>query len=207
MSLYVELENYVKSLNTNSISVERKAILQDLIDYMQLKVDASQPIRLNFICTHNSRRSHLSQIWAQSMAYNFGIQNVACYSGGTESTALYPMVVETLQEAGFQIAQLSQEKNPIYSIKYAENEHPIIGFSKQFSADFNPKTDFCAIMTCSQADENCPYVPGATTRVALTYDDPKLFDETPLQKEKYAERSLQIATEMYYVFSSVRKES
>ncbi len=80
------------------------------MEFIQSKVSYQQEIRLNFICTHNSRRSHLSQIWAQTMAHYFDIKNVFCYSGGTETTALFPMVAETLQNSGFQIKKTLKEK-------------------------------------------------------------------------------------------------
>lgn len=201
--LFSEIVNLIKELNPETISSERKAILQPLTDFIQLKVSRNQEIRINFICTHNSRRSHLSQVWAQTMANYFNIKNVFCYSGGTEATALFPMVAETLQNSGFQINTISKNDNPVYSIKYAENEHPIIGFSKKLDDDFNPKSEFAAIMTCSQADNGCPFITGAEKRIPITFEDPKVFDNTPQQAEKYNERSLQIATEMFYVFSQI----
>ena len=201
--LLSEIENVIKELNPQTISSERKAVLQPLTDFIQSKVSNQQEIRINFICTHNSRRSHLSQVWAQTMANYFNIKNVFCYSGGTEATALFPMVVETLQKSGFQLSKISQNENPVYSIKYTDNEHPIIGFSKKLDDDFNPKSEFVAIMTCDSANEACPFVPGAEKRIPITFEDPKAFDNTPQQVEKYIERSLQIATEMKYVFSKI----
>lgn len=201
--LFSEIENTIKGLNTATISKERKTVLQPFIDFIQHKVANQKEIRLNFICTHNSRRSHLSQVWAQTMANYFNIKNVFCYSGGTEATALFPMVAETLRDSGFQIQQISKNENPIYSIKYADNEHPIIGFSKKLDDNFNPKYNFAAIMTCSQADGGCPFIAGAEKRIPITFDDPKVFDNTSLQAEKYTERSLQIATELCYVFSEI----
>lgn len=162
-----------------------------------------QEIRLNFICTHNSRRSHLAQVWAQTLACYFNIKNVFCYSGGTEATALFPMVIETLQHSGFEISPISEHGNTVYSIKYAINEHPVIGFSKKLDEDFNPKSDFAAIMTCSQADAGCPFIAGAEKRIPMMYEDPKAFDGTLQQAEKYKERSIQIATEFFYVFSQI----
>jgi arsenate reductase len=202
-SIFTDIELVINSLNTDSISSERKEILQNLIDYIQSKVDVKENIRINFICTHNSRRSHLSQVWAQTMATYFGIENVFCYSGGTEATALFPMAAKTLENSGFKIQQLSEEKNSVYAIKYAENEHPIIGFSKKMDDDFNPKNQFVAIMTCDSANEACPFVPGAEKRIPIMFLDPKAFDNTPQQAEKYQERSLQIATELKYVFENV----
>ncbi|MEN8966536.1 MAG: protein-tyrosine-phosphatase [Polaribacter sp.] len=201
--LFSEIEALIKGLNTETISSERKTVLQPLIDFIQKKVRENLEIRINFICTHNSRRSHLSQVWAQTMANYFNIKNVSCYSGGTESTALFPMVAKTLQNSGFQIKKISEEKNPIYSIKYANNEQPIIGFSKKLNDNFNPKSEFVAVMTCSEADGGCPFIAGAEKRIPITFDDPKAFDNTPQQAEKYNERSVQIATEMLYVFSQI----
>ena len=203
-TLFPEIEAFIKELNPDSIPNERKVILQPLIDFIQEKVNNKQEIRLNFICTHNSRRSHLSQIWAQTMAAYFNIQNVFCYSGGTENTAVYPMIIKTLENIGFTTNSISIGENPIYSIKFAENQHPIIAFSKKLDADFNPKSEFAAIMTCSQADGGCPFIFGAEKRIPITYDDPKAFDNTPFQSEKYHERSLQIATELLFVFSQIK---
>jgi arsenate reductase len=202
-TLFSEIENLIANLKPESISDERKAILKPLADFIQEKVSNDQEIRINFICTHNSRRSHLSQVWAQTLAYHFNIKNVFCYSGGTESTGLFPMVAETLQNSGFQIKTISEGNNPTYTIKYAQNEHPIIGFSKKLDDDFNPKSEFVAIMTCDSANEACPFVPGAEKRIPITFEDPKAFDNTAQQAEKYNERSLQIATEMFYVFSQI----
>ncbi|MDD2983727.1 MAG: protein-tyrosine-phosphatase [Crocinitomicaceae bacterium] len=203
-TMFSEIEQVIKALNPQTISTERKAILQPLTEFIQSKVSNQQDIRINFICTHNSRRSHLSQVWAQTLAYHFNIKNVFCYSGGTESTALFPIVAETLQNSGFQIKTISKNENSIYSIKYAYNQHPIIGFSKRLNDDFNPKSEFAAIMTCDSANEACPFVSGAEKRIPITFEDPKAFDNTPQQAEKYNERSLQIATELFYVFSQIK---
>ncbi|WP_418604627.1 protein-tyrosine-phosphatase [Hwangdonia sp.] len=202
-TLYTEIKRVINALNIDGISNERKAILQPLADFIQAKVSNHQEIRINFICTHNSRRSHLSQVWAQTLAYYFNIKNVFCYSGGTETTVLFPMVAKTLRNSGFQIKTISKNENPIYAIKYADNAHPIIGFSKKMDDDFNPKSAFVAVMTCDSANEACPLVPGAEQRVPITFEDPKAFDNTPQQVEKYHERSLQIATELFYVFSQI----
>lgn len=204
MALLNTLAAFISQIKLESISQERKEILQPLIDYIQDKNDQQKPIILNFICTHNSRRSHLAQVWAQTMAYYFGIGNVSCYSGGTESTALFGMVANTLQNSGFDVRIIAEGNNPIYQIKYADDHHPVIGFSKTFDDAFNPSNNFAAVMTCSQADQDCPFVGGADTRIRLTYEDPKAFDNTPLQLQKYLERSIQIATEMHYVFGRIK---
>ena len=202
--LFQEIEHLIDTLSLQEISAERKALLKPLTEFIQAKVSTNQEIRLNFICTHNSRRSHLAQVWAQTMANYFNIKNVFCYSGGTEATALFPTIAETLKNSGFQINTISENENPVYSIKYAANEHPVIGFSKKFDDEFNPKSEFSAIMTCDSANEACPFVAGAEKRIPITFEDPKAFDNTPQQAEKYKERSLQIAAELKYVFSELK---
>lgn len=201
--IYHKISSTIESLDFSAISEDRKVILQQLIDYVQLKKDANAVCNLNFICTHNSRRSHLSQVWAQTMAAHFNISEVFCYSGGTEATALFPSAAEALQASGFEVFKLADNNNPTYAIKFGKDNHPVIGFSKTYDDSFNPSGAFAAIMTCSSADEGCPFIPGTEKRIPLTFEDPKAFDGTPIQAEKYLERSLQIASELKYVFSNI----
>ena len=197
---------FIETLKISEISEERLAILDPIVTHISEEIKANKAINLNFICTHNSRRSHLSQVWAQTIAKFYNISNVYCFSGGTEVTAMFPSSGIALQDAGFLVKKLTDSKNPIYSISSDENALPILGFSKRYDDDFNPKNDFTAILTCSSADKDCPYIPGANKRIALTYEDPKAFDNTPQQREMYAARSKQIATEMKYIFSKVAKD-
>ena len=201
--LFPGIVTTIRRLQPDGITEERKKTLQPLVAYVRSTVESNKEIRLHFICTHNSRRSHLAQVWAQTLACYFNIKNVYCYSGGTESTAVFPMVTETLQASGFGVKKLSEGQNPVYAINYAPNEHPVIAFSKKLDDDFNPKSEFAAMLTCAQAEDGCPFIAGAEMRMPITYEDPKEFDHTPQQAEKYRERSLQIATELFYVFSQI----
>lgn len=203
--MFQKLIKYIEKLDLESISPERKEVLNPFIEYLQKKIHSGGNIPLHFICTHNSRRSHLSQIWAQALAAHFQFNQITCYSGGTATTAVYPMIINVMQEAGFESVQLSNEDNPVFAIKYKADCHPVIAFSKVYDHAFNPSTGFAALMTCSDADENCPFIPGTEKRIALNYEDPKSFDDSPLQKTKYEERSRQIATELFYVFSKIKK--
>jgi arsenate reductase len=202
--MYPELNVTIGKVANLPIGDERKSILDTLVGYIQNKRDLNEEIRLNFICTHNSRRSHLGQVWAQTMAFHFDVTNVFCYSGGTEVTAMFPKVGETLSKQGFEVFKISDGANPIYAVKYSESEHPLICFSKTFDDAFNPNSKFAAIMTCSSADEGCPFVAGSDIRLPIRYDDPKAFDGTELMDAKYEERSLQVAAEMFYVFSQIK---
>ena len=187
----------------NSISPERKILLEKIANYISTKRKENKPVNLVYICSHNSRRSHFGQIWAQTAAAYFNIQNVNSFSGGTEVTAFNPNAIKAIENVGFAINTLSDDINPIYEVAYNLNSKPGIFFSKVYDHDSNPKKEFAAIMVCGEADTNCPFVPGVEFRIVTTYEDPKDFDNTPLQVEKYDERFKQIGIETLYVFSNV----
>lgn len=203
--LPISVGNYVANFlaEEDTISIERKAELKTIAQHIEKLAKANSPVNLTFICTHNSRRSHLSQIWAQTAALYFGIPNVQCFSGGTEATAFNHRSVKALRTAGFKIDQLDESKNPKYKVYFDAENNYLEGFSKKFSDESNPQSDFTAVMTCSHADQACPLVPGATARFAIPYLDPKVADNTPNEENKYNERCKQIATEMFYLFSKV----
>jgi hypothetical protein len=151
------LREYLDSLRGefDQIPAERKELLSKLTAYIQAKVDASEPIALTFICTHNSRRSHLSQLWAQTAAYYYGIAQVETYSGGTEATAFNPRAVKAVEKAGFGIEKTGEEGNPLYLVRFSPDQSPVKAFSKVYDQEGNPQTGFGAVMTCTHAEENC----------------------------------------------------
>ncbi len=205
--MHSKLNEYVSELTQkfDTIPDERKQILQDVADYISEELSKNQSVKLNFICTHNSRRSHLSQIWTQTAAAFYGIDEVKTYSGGTEATAFNPRAVAAVERAGFNVKNPGGE-NPKYEVRFSDHSEPMICFSKKFDDPVNPDKNFAAILTCSDADENCPFVPGTSFRKAVTYRDPKESDGTDQEKEIYDERCKQIATEMLYMVSRVNGE-
>jgi protein-tyrosine phosphatase/arsenate reductase len=190
-------------LDFDSIPNERKDLLTKISFYIQEKRDKNQEINLVYVCTHNSRRSHFGQVWSTVAANYYRIQHVNSFSGGTEATAFNQNAINSLREVGFEIDKLSENDNPHYSVKFGPT-YQTICFSKTVDDHANPTTNFAAIMTCSEADENCPFLPGVDLRIGTTYEDPKTFDGTELRNMKYLERSKQIATECLFVFSQIK---
>lgn len=203
MNLYPTLQPYIEKAQALPISEDRKAVLQVLIDYIQQKVDQNQEINLNFICTHNSRRSQFSQIWGKVAAAFYGI-DINSFSGGVEVTAFNERAVASIKRFGFKVSK-EGESNPKYFVFYSNDEDPIVTFSKVYDDAANALYGFAAVMTCSHADENCPFIPGAEARIPVRYEDPKAFDDTDQEAEMYDTRSLQIASELLYVFSRIKR--
>ena len=202
--MYPGLKTYIETIlkEVDTIPDERKELLQRFAAYIQQKKEAGKAISLNFICTHNSRRSHISQIWATAAAAYYGIE-LNTYSGGTEATAFNPRAVAAMERAGFQIENPGGE-NPHYLVRFSDEGPTLECFSKTFDDPFNPSKEFGAIMTCSHADENCPFIPGVEFRLPLTYEDPKEADDSPEETARYDERVQQIGREIFYGMSLVQ---
>jgi arsenate reductase len=206
-TMFPDVSAYVKARTGeyDQITPERRALLEKLSQYISQCRKDGKPIKLNFICTHNSRRSHLSQIWASIAANHYGMEGVETYSGGTEGTAFNPRAIATLKRAGLQIEVAEEGKNPRYAVRFGETDSPMICFSKAYGDKPNPEENFCAILVCSDADKKCPIVAGADARIALPFEDPKVSDGTPLEAETYDERCAQISREMLFVFSKIER--
>lgn len=204
--MYVKIKNTCTELvqKFDAIPVERKVLLNKISNYIQQKKDGNLPIQLMYVCTHNSRRSHFGQIWSAVASEFYNIENVTTFSGGTEATAFNINAINALKGIGFEIQAKDETSNPVFEVKFSETTNPTICFSKVYDDAFNPTSNFAGIMTCGDAEENCPFIPGVELRIGTTYNDPKEFDGTPLQNEKYTERSLQIGLETLYVFSQIK---
>lgn len=181
----------------------RMARLEQLASFIQQRATNGQSIHLNFICTHNSRRSHIGQLWGQALGHAYGYEQLKTYSGGTEGTAFNPNAIAALRTQGFVFEQLDETSNPHWKVSYADG-YASEAWSKVYHDEANPKTGFAAIMVCNDADEACPVVFGATERVSLPYEDPKKSDGTPEQAATYLARARQIARELIWVYESIQ---
>ena len=192
----------IKTVISHEIAASRKPILNELVKYINSKKASKREVHLNFICTHNSRRSQFCQIWAETASAYYN-KKTYCYSGGLVVTEFNVNAVNTMKKCGFDVIK-SASKNPTYSLYYSNSRlRPISVFSKLYNDPANKANSFAAITTCSDAEENCPFILNAEKRIFLQYDDPKLFDNLPNKMEKYFDCSLQIASELFYVFRNV----
>jgi len=201
------LANYLSSIKAEfkDIPAERIHALQEIGNYILEKEKNKEPAQLTFICTHNSRRSHFGHVWATTAARYYGINNIIAFSGGTESTALNPRAVEAFERAGFEASILDEnDGNPEYALKGGVDFEIKPMWSKKYDDPRNPSAGFAAVMVCSDADEACPFVPGAGARFSIPYDDPGEFDGTPQETDKYDERCRQVAREICHTMHYVK---
>ncbi len=208
MKLYNNLNNSIINLikEFDLITETRKQELENLALVIEESFNKFGRAEITVICTHNSRRSQLGQLWIKTAAIHYGIKNIYTFSGGTESTSFNFRMVNALKEYGFKVKQLDENANSKYHILLGEEDESMdILYSKVYSENYNPQSNYIAIMVCSQADEGCPFVTGAYKRISLPYLDPKEFDDTELESIKYLEKVKEIGREMLYMLSKTAK--
>ena len=207
VELFPKLYSYCNNLSSEFVQIpeERKAELKDIADFIVKQRKDHKPANLLFVCTSNSRRSHMAQVWAQIASFYYNIDSVYTFSGGTEQTRVNINAIDALNRTGIEIYSNSQGDNPLRYIRVGNKINPWVIFSKKYTDSTNPKNNFAAIMVCTEADKSCPFVEGAEARVGLPYQDPKEFDNSPLKEIKYDERCRQIAREMFYIMDFVLK--
>lgn len=203
-SFFPALKAIISTLPIDQIPADRLPVIESMADHILSKIKSDEEVRLNFICTHNSRRSQFSQIWGQTAADYFGIPAI-CYSGGVEVTAFNERAVSAIKRDGFKVVQKGED-NPVYFVFHGEDSEPIVTFSKVHDDPINAQKGFAAVMTCDHADENCPFIPGAEARIPLRFEDPKAFDGTELEEKMYTERSHQIGAELFLIFQKVKEK-
>jgi arsenate reductase len=187
-----------------TITGDRKQLLLKIAEAIAKEYVKEELVNLNFICTHNSRRSQLCQVWSFFAADFFNF-NINTFSGGIEVTAFHRNTIKTLQKTGFTF-QLEDfcHQNPTYRIGFNGVNKTVLGFSKLYNDESN-LNPFMAITTCIDADINCPVVNGASYRFHLPFIDPKSSDGKNTQEEMYLNVNKDIAGQIYFLFASVKK--
>ena len=172
-----------------------------------------KPLHVTVVCTGNSRRSILGSSMGNLAATYYGMPEVRFHSGGTAPTAFNPRTVASLKAIGFEVEPTGEEaergeprtENPIYRVSWGES-FETLEFSKHYGDKVNPQEGFAALMVCSEADEGCPFVKGASLRLSMPYLDPKMYDGGAYEAAKYAERRDDIGRLMLSVMVQAQGE-
>ena len=192
---------------------------EELLEWIVENYKPGQPLPVTFVCTGNSRRSILGATMGNVAASYYGLPEVRCYSGGTAPTAFNARTVKALREIGVEIEPAGQEAprgepataNPVYRVRWGQAGKSddfapeTTEFSKHYADASNPQKGFAALMVCSEADAACPAVKGAGKRVSMPYLDPKIYDGSPFETAKYAERRDDIGRLMLAVMMQARQ--
>ena len=201
------LKEYIKIILKSidmGLEKDRKDKLIELAQIIKKNHDQQNIVKIIFICTHNSRRSQFSQVWAHISSLYFKLDFLAFYSGGTEVDSVNLNVINALSNSGLKIEK-KQTGEKVYLLKSSKRDNGINLYSKEYSCKSNPAKHFIAIMTCFNADQMCPVIKGADKKVFLPYPDPRTSDQTGLEKKIYGKINAVIAKEMFYLMKQLKK--
>ena len=99
-----------------------------------------------FLCSHNSARSQM----AEGLLREMGAGNFEAFSAGTEATQVRPLAIRAMAELGIDIA----------------------GYRSKVLTEYLKQPFDYVITVCDQANESCPFFPGATNRLHWSFPDP-----------------------------------
>ena len=104
------------------------------------------PIRVLFVCTHNSARSQI----AEALLQRYGGGDFAVFSAGTEATHVNRFAIQVLGDLGIDWSQAE---------------------SKTIDGFLDQNFDY-VITVCDRAKATCPIFPGSTNTLHWGIDDP-----------------------------------
>ena len=196
------INDFISKLKLNAIPSHKINALENIAANLRINNNLNIKSKLNFICTHNSRRSQLCQVWSDTMSRYYGFTNILSYSGGTEITQVNKNIINTLIETGFSIKKNKNLSNPIYFVNNGSKKN-IKLFSKLYTDNSNPSVKYIAVLNCLGADRSCPHVEGASKRISLPFNDPGEYDKTKIKYEKYRKVNIEIASSMKYLYLNI----
>ena len=216
--LLPEVEEHLNLLTTgyDMLDETQGAAGRKLVDWIVENYRPGQPLDITCVCTGNSRRSILAATMVNVSAAYYGLPEIRGFSGGTKPSAFNERTVTALRGIGLDVTKLGEEAtrgdaataNPKHRIRWGsgpgESSMRMIEFSKKYDDAANPSSGFAALIVCSDAEEDCPLIKGASTRIAMPYLDPKAYDGSAIEAHKYAERRDDIGRLMLSVMMQAR---
>lgn len=123
---------------------------------------AAPPVRVLFLCTHNSARSQM----AEALLRHHGKDRFEVFSAGTEQTRVHPLAIAAMADIGIDIS--SQRS------KHLE---------EYLGQDFE-----YVITVCDSANESCPVFPGDPQRIHWSFSDPSAATGSDAERLRAFER-------------------
>jgi protein-tyrosine-phosphatase len=135
----------------------------------------AEPVRILFLCTHNSARSQM----AEAIARKIGGDSVEAYSAGTIVSELHPLTVRLLGE---------------WDVDMSGH------YSKTLDRFLGEEFDYI-ITTCDRANESCPVFPGDPKRIHWSFPDPKLIEDPVERLEVFRTVRAELCTRIRYLLN------
>jgi arsenate reductase len=120
--------------------------------------EATDKLKVLFLCTGNSCRSQMAEGWARALRGDV----IEPYSAGVETHGLNPLAVKVMAEAGVDIS----------------------GHRSKHVDDFKGIPFDCVVTVCDSAREACPVFPGKTRMMHRSFEDPPALARSARTEEE-----------------------
>ena len=113
--------------------------------------------KIIFLCTHNSARSQMAEAFLKKYAGDY----FDVYSAGFDPKPIHPYTIKVMQEIGYDLSK--QQPKELWQL-----------IQKEYFG--------IAITVCKKSEEDCPTIPGTSTRLYWNIDDPAALEGTDEEK-------------------------
>ena len=134
---------------------------------------AATPLRVLFLCTHNSARSQM----AEAILRHMGGDNVEVFSAGSMPTGVHPNTQVVLHELGIDTSKL-----------YAKSLDQFLG------ASFDD-----IITVCDRVRDICPVFRGDPFQIHWSFPDPDVIEDPELQLAAFRRTATELQTRVRYL--------
>jgi protein-tyrosine-phosphatase/DNA-binding transcriptional ArsR family regulator len=153
----------------------------DSLPVDQADVNRHSPMRILFLCTHNSARSQM----AEGILRHFGGNRVAAFSAGSQPAAVHPDAVRVLATMGIDISQQR---------------------SKHLDSFADQSFDYI-ITVCDRVREACPVFPNDPERIHWSFADPAVIEDADERAFAFRQTAQQLVTRVRYLLTLIERDS
>ena len=182
----------------------RRPALRSCAAAIARQLDARGEVSVVAVCTHNSRRSQLAEVWLAVASAAAGLGGVSVCSGGSDPVAVAPGAIAVLRERGFRVEADTADANPRLRVRGHGIERELYAKPLGEAVAGVPLRGGVALMVCAAADAACPPVPQVGYRARLPFADPRHADGTPGEAAAYRAASDRIEAEMRWLVRESR---
>lgn len=171
----------LRSLYFSSGEALHPAIESSQLGEVDDRVDQIPPLRVLFLCTHNSARSQM----AEGLLRTRSRGHIEVHSAGNEPSRVHPLAVRAMKDLGIDISKQ---------------------YSKSLMEFLDQEFDY-VITVCDKARESCPIFPGNPQRIHWSIPDPSAVEgDEEVRYQAFRDTALQLSTRIGYLLTIIRQK-
>jgi protein-tyrosine-phosphatase len=138
------------------------------------------PVRVLFLCTHNSARSQM----AEALLRHFGGDRILAFSAGSQPAEVHPDAVRAMAALGIDISQQQSKHLDIFADQ---------------SFDY-------IITVCDRVREVCPIFPTDPERIHWSFADPAAVEDDAARERAFQQTAQQLLTRIRHLITLIGRQ-